>query len=105
MCLCAMSRLYVFDMSQLCVCDMSRQCVCDMSRLCVCDMSVFLFPRAAPLMLLALEQAQAAMEVGAEEVGSGGFGGWEVDLLVGVSGSMRNSTYFLGVAAGIDRLS
>ena len=56
-------------------------------------------------MLLALEQAQAAMEVGAEEVGSGGFGGWEVDLLVGVSGSMRNSTYFLGVAAGIDRLS
>jgi hypothetical protein len=54
--------------------------------------------RAAPMLLFARQHHVAA----AAGDGSGGKLDMQVQLLLGISPHMRNSTYFLGVAAGID---
>ena len=61
--------------------------------------------RAAPMLLFARQHRAAAAGDGrAEKGGAGGQSrlGLEVQLLLGISPQMRNSTYFLGVAAGVE---
>jgi len=65
--------------------------------------------RAAPLLLFARQHRAAAAAEGdgdgsAKKVGTGVESRFDlkVQLLLGVSPQMRNSTYFLGVAAGME---